>query len=532
MTIKKKFLIMMAGIFITVFIATITLYNANSFLMEKSSDISEKQIIIINHAHELKLSVIQVQQWLTDISATRGLDGLNDGFDEAQNNANKFKSLINDLKQLDNEQAQRYQVLVPDFDAYYAVGKKMAQAYVDKGPAGGNQMMAEFDTVAEKISNEVNELLEDIKKNVNETAEIQSKAAKRAHFALVVSALLVISGLIFITFIMIQTLSRLPKSVDYLHKVAEGDLSETMKSSKNDEISQITIAAEKMRQNLIDILSEIRQSVDALSSVSGQVSESTEQSYIHIQQQQSHTEQLATAMTQMSASVAEINRNVSTTAQSSSQAEEAVLSGNKTLQTTSHLINSLASQITTAADSVNQLHEDSNEISSIVDVIKGIAEQTNLLALNAAIEAARAGEQGRGFAVVADEVRTLASRTQESTEEINQMINRLQSGAQGAASVMSQSRDQADEVVSQFKSAADSLAMIEQVITQINSMSNEIANATEEQKKVSDDASLSIVQISDMLKGITESINQTMNVTGNLGSLSATLKDMVNRFKF
>jgi methyl-accepting chemotaxis protein len=191
----------------------------------------------------------------------------------------------------------------------------------------------------------------------------------------------------------------------------------------------------------------------------------------------------------------------------------------------------LAAEIESASEVIRNLEKDSNQIGSILDVIKGIAEQTNLLALNAAIEAARAGEQGRGFAVVADEVRTLASRTQESTEEIQSMIEKLQSGAKVAVSVMSDSRKYADDSVSHAKSAGEALEMITQSISTITEMNTQIATAAEEQSAVSEEINGNIVNINHAAEEAAEGANSTSTESERLAEMAKELQLLVHQFK-
>jgi len=233
-----------------------------------------------------------------------------------------------------------------------------------------------------------------------------------------------------------QALSRLPKAVTFLNKVADGDLSYELNKTRRDEIGDIMDATQSMKTGLINIIQKIIGSVDALTSASTRVSTTSEECYQNIKQQRSDIDVLVSYLDEMKNAVTDISANINNTVKVAEDAKDATSKGTEALAVTTQSLSVLAGQISNATTTVHQLEEDSNGISSILDVIKGIAEQTNLLALNAAIEAARAGEQGRGFAVVADEVRTLASKTQESTEEINQMINRLQSGARNAAEVL------------------------------------------------------------------------------------------------
>lgn len=198
---------------------------------------------------------------------------------------------------------------------------------------------------------------------------------------------------------------------------------------------------------------------------------------------------------------------------------------------TADTINTLAHEVESASDVVRQLKSDSEAIGSVLEVIQSVAEQTNLLALNAAIEAARAGEQGRGFAVVADEVRTLASRTQQSTEEIRQMIDKVQVGADGAVKVMDQSRTQAEVSVGQAADANAALQRIGEGIKRINDMSHQIAAAAEEQSAVSADVAGSVHRIAEVTEHTSASSSDTASASESLNELSNQLRDLVARFK-
>lgn len=523
---------MMAVMLLVVIMASINLIISNSSVMDKSEDIANRQISLIHKAHEVKLAVVQVQQWLTDISATRGKDGLNDGFDEAEKNAGLFKTLIDEMQQLDPQQQQRYQDLLPVFDAYYRVGKKMARAYVEQGPEGGNKMMSEFDRVAASISEQVEGILMDVTTQVDNLVQEQNNTAVSGFYTLIISTLILIICMAAVLIIMLNSLSRLPKTVKFMNQIAEGDLNCDIKIVHYDEIGEINQAALKMRDSLKAMISQISRTIDDLIKTSKGVSQSTEKCFNNLHQQKSQNDELETSMNNMSDSIATISSNVMTSSDSTNDAVKEVSQSNKNLQSTRELIASLDNQISSATETVNQLHEDSNNIASIVDVIRGIAEQTNLLALNAAIEAARAGEQGRGFAVVADEVRTLASRTQESTEEINQMITRLHAGTENASTVMSQSCEQTTQVVEQFQSATDTLDNVAKVISGINQMSMQIAQSTKEQEKVSHGINDNISKINKKFISIHDNLETAVDASNELNKMSDDLQLLIHKFRY
>ncbi len=216
-------------------------------------------------------------------------------------------------------------------------------------------------------------------------------------------------------------------------------------------------------------------------------------------EQKDEVDKVATAMTEMSATVHEVARNATEAAEAAQRADEETSKGKSVVSQAIEAIDLLANEVNDAAQVIHRLEQDSDEIGAVLDVIRGIAEQTNLLALNAAIEAARAGEQGRGFAVVADEVRTLAQRTQQSTQEIQNMIERLQSGAQDAVKAMEQGRSRAQVGVEQAAEAGTSLETIAQAVGTISDMNTQIATAAEEQSVVAEEINLNIVAISDMI---------------------------------
>lgn len=249
-----------------------------------------------------------------------------------------------------------------------------------------------------------------------------------------------------------------------------------------------------------------------------------------VTRQQLETDQIATAINEMTATVQEVARSATDAASAASQADNEATNGRNVVAQTVDSIQTLAKNVEQAADVIQKLEGDTTEIGGVLDVIKGIADQTNLLALNAAIEAARAGEQGRGFAVVADEVRTLASRTQESTEEINKMIEKLQAGAKNAVAVMEKGREQARSGVEQASLAGESLTAITQSVATINDMNTQIAGAADEQSKVAEEINCNVVNISQVADETASNVAQVADSSAQLEVLSVDLKQEVAKF--
>jgi methyl-accepting chemotaxis protein len=534
-TLKKRLGILIAIFVVIILAESILIFTGSQVSNEQIHSISERSIPALNKAHELKLSVVQVQQWLTDISATRGLDGLNDGFDEAENNAKLFKSLISELSQLDPDNADTYQSLNPIFDTYYSAGKTMAQAYIEGGPAGGNPMMAQFDAAALALATRVDALVDDTKSISAEILQQHISYMGDQNIKRMASFAILFAVILFVYFIMSKALSLFPLVVKELNKVASGDMSgdthSNLSTTNNDELGQICHAVQNMKIKLRELISQVGNSASQCASSSGEMATITGDALQNMQNQNSEIEQVATAMNEMTSTVAEVAQNTSNAADSAQQAQESTHNGQMIVNETIQVINELATGVENASEAIQAVQADSEQIGTVLDVIKGIAEQTNLLALNAAIEAARAGEQGRGFAVVADEVRTLASRTQESTQEIQAMIERLQTGSRNAVEAMSQGRKQAENGVSKVKEAGEALQQITAAVNTISDMNLQIASAAEEQNSVAEEVNRNITNISQIAEQTVTTTEQIATSGNELEHMAVELQQLVSQFK-
>jgi len=314
--------------------------------------------------------------------------------------------------------------------------------------------------------------------------------------------------------------------------IASGDLTgKEVKIRYHDEIGDASMAFNRMSRGIRELITSMNSAVSRVGSAADKLSAVTNETNAGVRRQQSETDQVATAMNEMSATVHEVAQNTQGAASAAHGAAQDAASGKQVVGRSIDTIESLSTEIQRAADVIGHLHEDAQDINKVLDVIQGIAEQTNLLALNAAIEAARAGEQGRGFAVVADEVRTLATRTHDSTREIQAMIERLQAGANQAVDAMRASSERASESVKQAAEAGTSLDAIADAVSRINDMNTQIASASEEQSAVADEIDRNINNISQIATENATASEQTMAAGEELAKLADELKTLAVRFR-
>lgn len=314
-------------------------------------------------------------------------------------------------------------------------------------------------------------------------------------------------------------------------RLAGGDLTARLAINTRDEMQNIASSFNSMAEQMQQLIDNIVSSATQLGSASEEVATASQDSAQNIDRQRRETEQVATAMNEMTATVHEVANNAANAASAANKAEHDVQGGLRVVTSTVTTINRLAEEVQKSAAVIKQLESDSQAIGTILDVIKSIAEQTNLLALNAAIEAARAGEQGRGFAVVADEVRTLASRTQQSTIEIEAMIAKLQTQSRNAATTMEEGSKAANASVDQAHQTEQSLQAISAAVSTINEMNTLIASAAEEQSATTEEMNKNVSNIRDLAEQTASGAEQTRGASQELSRLGAELQTLVGRFK-
>jgi len=527
---------------------------AVKLLHEKASPLSDTMIKQITRIIDLELTAKEdtgrkaLLGMMSDVRGTTALELANihafllsgeqkyrDAYDKvAAKNNKRFTVLKNNTKQLTKKQRQA-------FWAYAEARKKFIplQKELFSMRAKPNWNLANYwlRTNLEPISAKIQSLLAEISKEQQQLLIDDSTAitAKADLLTLTMWVMLVLGVLIAVVLArlasktIITPLANLRNTLINIEQ--NSDLSIMAEIEANDEVGQMGNALNKMLSKIKTVMSQVTGASTQLAAASDQMSSISAQSNQGIQTQLQKSEQIATAINEMSATAQEVARSASTASQAANDADSQAKEGETVVTRAVESINELNRDVQRISDVINMLSSESENVGRVLDVIRDIAEQTNLLALNAAIEAARAGEQGRGFAVVADEVRTLAGRTQDSTLEIQKMIEKFQHGTQDAVSVMESGKEKADSSVAQAGQAASALTEITRMVSKINDMNTQIASAAEEQTTVAEEINKNILSVNTITQQNSQGAQQTENASGELSRLATELQQLVQTFK-
>lgn len=387
-------------------------------------------------------------------------------------------------------------------------------------------------TMREQVDQE-SKAMDKIMTGLMDTQQRLAREDQRSAFIqmAVLTVLALVIGLFASVVISRQITAPLALTVDLARRIAKGDLTVQAKSARKDELGDLQNAMQDMAQNLNTLVQGIGNGVTHISTSAEKLSAMSEQTSAGVRQQKSEVDQVATAMHEMASTVQEVARNTTDASAAATLADQQARHGSTVVKQATVQISELAVAIEELGGAMNVLTQDSEQIGKVIDVIKAVAEQTNLLALNAAIEAARAGEQGRGFAVVADEVRSLAQRTQDSTKEIEALIVTLQQGTQAAATLMASSRERTLDTVALAQKADLAITEINQSIGTIQEMSLQISAAAEQQSAVADEINRSIVSVRDVADQSAVASEESAAATIELASLGQDLQRMTAHFR-
>jgi methyl-accepting chemotaxis protein len=328
-----------------------------------------------------------------------------------------------------------------------------------------------------------------------------------------------------------QITTPLQQTLRLVERVAGGDLSQTLVAERRDELGELQRAMQRMTVSLRELVGGIGEGVTQIASAAEQLSAVTEQTSSGVSTQKVETDQVATAMHEMAATVQDVARNAEQASEAATLADQQAGEGDRVVSEAIDEIERLAAAVDHSGEAMAQLKAESDKIGSVLDVIKSVAQQTNLLALNAAIEAARAGEAGRGFAVVADEVRGLARRTQQSTEEIEGLIAGLHRGTSEVAGILDNSRELTLSSVELTRRAGTSLATISTTVSSIQAMNQQIAAAAEQQSAVAEEINRSVINVRDVSDQTSAASEETAASSIELARLGVQLQALVGRFQ-
>ncbi|NVK72919.1 MAG: methyl-accepting chemotaxis protein [Oceanospirillaceae bacterium] len=434
----------------------------------------------------------------------------------------RFQAVIDETKslKLSNDPKNYKQRILTLLKEYEELGKRNPAINAELVKAQENLM-----TLALSMNTKIDSI------TALQEQKSQMDGKRVSNVLITVTILAILIGIFFALLIRHLIVKPMNTVMTIVEKISDGDLTQTLKTDRQDELGQLYNRIGNMSRTLNTLISEVISGVLNLSSTSEQLEAISKQGQTMMQSQKDETDQVATAINEMSSTVSEVARNAETAAEATTKTDNIVNQGNQKVTDSATSIESLANDLSETSKAMEQLKARTDNVGNVLEVIKAVAEQTNLLALNAAIEAARAGEAGRGFAVVADEVRGLASRTQSSAKEIEDLIVELQNGAQESLEKMLNSRDLSTKNAEQAKEISSIFANISEQVGYVEDMNNQIATAAEEQSQVSEEINRSVENVRQLADKTAEGSMETVSAVSNLRALSNQLKSLTDRFK-
>ncbi|RON36479.1 methyl-accepting chemotaxis protein [Pseudomonas frederiksbergensis] len=478
--------------------------------IEQANQVSQVARLMLQAMNEARVRLDQSRK-----GDDSGGQGKIEQADQALTQAEQLKTTIKD---------EGYQTVLNEVSGHIAGFSEKLAEYTG--------LLAEEKTVYEQLHQRAAQVVERVDQAyVAEDLSMQAELKKNSLLIIGSSALALLVGLIAAWVITRLIVAPLRSVIGVAQQIAAGDLSATIEVTRRDEIGQLMQAMQQMGAGLSSIVSGLQAGIEQLASSAQSLSAVTEQTNLEVSSQKEETEQVATAMNQMTATVHDVARNAEEAAQAAQTADGKVESGQQVVRQSMARIEQLADSATSASSSIESLSAEIQNIGTVLSVIKSVAEQTNLLALNAAIEAARAGEQGRGFAVVADEVRALAKRTQQSTEEIERLVSALRLAAQSSVQQIQSSGELVKLAVSDALQTESALGSIAAAVSLIQQMNQQIAAAAEEQSSVAEEINRSVTSIRASADQSSLAMQGNAASSIELAQLGVELKGMVGHFR-